>query len=165
MALSRSWFVESPQWWYKIDEAGIQSGPYVFDETGAAALIGTGSGGGASAEEIADAIDLILGQDITTPLRTKAAPYVYTGEQQLLSAGLVAAVGLTVPAGTTLAVIQNNGTQPVRFRFGASSPTTSVGQRLPAGGVLYLDVTEADLADVQFIRELDGPILDIQYFR
>jgi len=107
-------------------------------------------------------IDPTTGQ----PYRAGATSFTAKGYQQLSNATLAASTALTVPSGATVAVIQNNGTQPVRWRDdGASTaPTASTGQRLPAGETLTLDTGNAGLTAARFIREADGATLDIQYY-
>ncbi len=99
-------------------------------------------------------------------LSVKAASYTPLGHQQILSAALVSSSALTVPTGATTAIVQNNGTTAVRFRYdGATTPpTASIGQRLTAGAVLTLDVGNVGLTSTRFIYEASGAILDIAYF-
>lgn len=94
-------------------------------------------------------------------LQNLSASFTPQGYQQISSATLAASTGLTVPAGATVAIIQNNGTQAVRFRDDGTDPTSSIGQRIPAGETLTYD---GDLSAVEFIREADGAILDIAYY-
>lgn len=101
-----------------------------------------------------------------TPSAIKAASYTQLGYQQLLSAGLSSSTALTVPSGATTAIIQNNGTQAVRWRpdGATTAPTSTTGQRIAAGSTLTLDIGNAGLTSSRFIREADGSILDITYY-
>jgi hypothetical protein len=91
------------------------------------------------------------------------------GYQQILTAGLVTAATLTVPAQTkatngqptAYAVIQNNGTASIRWRDDGTAPTTTIGMVLPAGS--ELDYT-GDISLIQFIQVSSGAELDITYY-
>lgn len=100
------------------------------------------------------------------PVPVKAAPYTSLGYQQIANATLASSTALTVPGGATVALVQNNGSQPVRFRpDGATTPpTASTGQRIPAGQTLTFDAGNAGLTALRFIREADGVTLDISYY-
>jgi hypothetical protein len=84
------------------------------------------------------------------------------GYEQISSATLAAPTQLTVPEGSTIAIIQNNGTQAARFRPDGVAPTASTGQRIAAGEFYSHD---AELSDLILIREAAGAVLDIAYYR
>lgn len=85
------------------------------------------------------------------------------GNAQMVSADLASSAGLpaTIPSSATRAIIENNGTQPVRWRDDGVAPTASRGGRIVAGGKLNYDGV---LSAIRFIREADGAILDINYY-
>ena len=75
-------------------------------------------------------------RQVLTPTVDGPLP-VCKGYQQLDSTALSASSGLTVPSGTTLALIQAEAIS-VRFRADGTDPTSSVGMLISAGGeVLY----------------------------
>jgi guanyl-specific ribonuclease Sa len=94
-------------------------------------------------------------------LPTAEAIQVQRGYQQIVEPTTVTA--LTIPANTTYALVQNNGTQPARYRFDGVDPTASLGMRLPASGHIQIRGAAA-LAAAKFIREAAGVTLDIQYY-
>lgn len=106
------------------------------------------------------------GSSASTPLFVKAGGYTQLGYQQIVSATLASSTALTVPSGATLAIVQNNGTQAVRWRpdGATTAPTSTTGQRIAAGSVLTIDIGNAGLTSSRFIREADGSILDITYY-
>lgn len=75
--------------------------------------------------------------------------------------GLSAAKGLTVPTGTTWALIQAEG-QNVRWRDDGTNPTASVGMRLLVGE--ELTYTGSSLASLKFIEEAASAKLNVTYF-
>lgn len=82
------------------------------------------------------------------------------GYQQITTAALASAVGLTVPAGAQAAIIQVN-TQNVRWRDDGTNPTSTVGMRLRSGSeFLYT----GELSKIKFIREASGAILNVSYY-
>lgn len=89
------------------------------------------------------------------------APTEPRGYQQLVSADLATSASLTVPANALYAHIENNGTAAVRWRDDGTDPTTTTGGRLLPGDVLDYD---GNLAEIEFIREGAGAILDIHYY-
>ena len=97
------------------------------------------------------------------PTYAKAATYNPLGHQQIANATLAASTALpSVPASATVALIQNNGTQPARIVYtGAATGTT--GLRIPAATTLTWDVGQANLTTTRVIREADGVTLDILY--
>lgn len=94
----------------------------------------------------------------------KSSNWISAGAyQQLGSAAIASAAGLTVPSGARFAMIQNNGTQAVRWRDDGTNPTSSTGQRIAADGQYF--VYDGNLSAIKFIREADGAILDISYYK
>lgn len=94
---------------------------------------------------------------VTTANYTPKAP-----AQQITIATLATAQTLTVPSGSTIARLQNNTSQPLRWRDDGTAPTVAIGQRLPAGETLIYD---GSLAALQIIREADGTgTLDVAYY-
>lgn len=83
------------------------------------------------------------------------------GYQQLSNAQLATVQTLTVPAGAVRASVQNNGTQAVRFRNDGTAPTSTTGQRIPAGATVEF---VGSLATLQFIQEASGTTLDVIYY-
>ena len=69
--------------------------------------------------------------------KTQRKPYGY---QQITVS--TSAVGLTVPAGATRAVLGIEA-QPLRYRDDGTDPTTSVGFLVAAGGTMELDSKES----------------------
>lgn len=73
-----------------------------------------------------------------------------------------ASTGLTVPAGATLAIIQNShGTVHVRWRDDATAPTATAGMQLRATQQMEYF---GDLAAIRFINEATGPTLNVSYY-
>lgn len=80
------------------------------------------------------------------------------GFQQITD--LAASVGLTVPAGSDVAIIQVTD-QAVRWRDDGVDPTPTVGMRLAAGSdFLYT----GDLSEIEFIEEAAGAIVNVSYY-
>ena len=88
---------------------------------------------------------------------------VCKGYQQLDSATLAAATGLTVPSGTTLVLIQAEAIA-VRYRADGTNPTSTVGMVIAAGGEVLYPASEEELARLRFIRTAPGAILNIGYY-
>lgn len=80
------------------------------------------------------------------------------GYQQITSLG--SAVGLTVPTGATLALIQAEA-QDIRWRDDGSNPTASIGMYLAAGNSVYY---VGPLATFKAIEVTSGAILNILYY-
>lgn len=96
----------------------------------------------------------------------KAPVYTFKGAQ--LSLACDTAVGLTVPTGARYAQIQA-AVQNVRYCYGAddgtitpTNPTTTTGMRLTANSELACDV--ATIANMRFIAETAGALLNVSYF-
>lgn len=99
-------------------------------------------------------------------LPVKSSSYNQLGYQQIATGTLATSTALTVPNGATVAIVQNNGNQPVRWRPDGSTtaPTASTGQRIAAGDRLTLDIGAAGLASSRFIQEASGAVLDVTYY-
>lgn len=80
------------------------------------------------------------------------------GYQQITD--LSAAVGLTIPTGAILALIQPE-TQAVRWRDDNTNPTASVGYPLPVGGELEMT---GQLDKIKFIEQVGSAKLNIVYY-
>lgn len=80
------------------------------------------------------------------------------GYQQLTS--LASATTLTVPAGTSVALIQAEA-QDVRWRDDGTNPTATVGMILSAGQTLLYDA--ADLAIIAFIQTAASAKVNVTY--
>jgi hypothetical protein len=83
---------------------------------------------------------------------------VCLGYQQITS--LSSATGLTIPQGTTLALIVPE-TQNVRWRDDGADPTASVGMPIFVGASLSYD---GDLNRIKFIESTAGAKLNICYY-
>lgn len=84
---------------------------------------------------------------------------VLLGYQQITN--LSAAVGLTVPTGATLALIQAE-TQNVRWRDDGTNPTASVGMYIVADSILPYT---GKLSAIKFIQATASAKLNITYYR
>lgn len=80
------------------------------------------------------------------------------GYQQITSVS--SAVGLTVPAGATRALIVAEGAN-VRWRDDGTNPTSSVGMLLLASNLLSYD---GDLNRIKFIEVTSSAKLNISYY-
>ena len=83
---------------------------------------------------------------------------VCLGYQQITN--LSSAVGLTIPAGATLALIVPE-TQNVRWRDDGTDPTSTVGMPVYIGASLSYD---GDLNRIKFIQEAASAKLNISYY-
>lgn len=80
------------------------------------------------------------------------------GYQQITD--LSAAVGLSIPPGTALALVTNS-TAPVRFRDDGTDPTSSVGYPMAIGEErIIAGPTDA----LKFIQQSAGAVLDVLYY-
>lgn len=84
---------------------------------------------------------------------------VALGYQQIV--GLAAATALTIPAGTSLAIITPE-TQAVRWRDDGTDPTASVGYPLAASA--ELQYSAAQLSRLKFIEQTATATLNICYY-
>lgn len=71
------------------------------------------------------------------------------------------ATGLTVPAGSTHALIQPV-TQNVRWRDDGTNPTASVGMQIAAGNDMWYS---GDLDAIKFFEETASAELNVSYYR
>lgn len=83
------------------------------------------------------------------------------GYQQITNTMLTTVMSLTPPAGATMALIQNNGVQPVRYRDDGVDPTASTGHRITTDDILSYS---GNLGALRLVRETDGVVLDILYY-
>jgi len=81
------------------------------------------------------------------------------GYQQVTN--LTAAVGLTIPAGASIALLQVTG-QNVRWRDDGTDPTTTVGMVLTAAGDPY--PFSGDLSKIKFIEASATAVLNVAYY-
>lgn len=96
------------------------------------------------------------------PTITREKSYTFRGDAQLTDAQLATSSSLpNVPGNATFAYVQNNGSQPARWRGASAAPTSTTGQRIPAGEREFFD---GDLTQYRFIREAAGAVLDIAYY-
>lgn len=72
-----------------------------------------------------------------------------------------AAIGLTVPKGTVLAIITPDD-QAVRWRDDGTDPTATIGYPLAAGAELRY--TANALGKLRFIAQTAGAILHVTYY-
>lgn len=85
--------------------------------------------------------------------------YKALGYQQITS--LSAAVGLTIPDGTVLALITCE-TQAVRWRDDGTDPTASIGY--PLATATELQYAAAQLPELKFIEQAASATLNICYY-
>lgn len=126
----------------------VDSGGRTEEAVGVVIMGGNTAGGGGSSSAIA----------------VKSANYTPRGDQQITIATLQTKQTLTVPSLATVAFMQNNTTQALRWRDSPSGtdPTTTVGQRIIAGATLTYD---GNLANFEIIAEAAGTgTLDIVYY-
>lgn len=83
------------------------------------------------------------------------------GFQQIAAADLAAAIGLTVPVGANVALIQVD-TAPVRWRDDGTNPTTTVGMQIASAGSLEYWGT---LSAIKLIAASGSPIANVSYYR
>lgn len=81
------------------------------------------------------------------------------GYQQVTS--LSAAVGLTIPAGTQVALVQAES-QSVRWRDDGTNPTATVGMVLGAGETLEYD--SGKIGALKFIEVAASAKLNVSYY-
>jgi hypothetical protein len=82
------------------------------------------------------------------------------GYQQITD--LSGVVTLTVPAGSTMALITPTG-QSVRWRMDGTDPTATVGYPLPVDSELVL--TSGQMTSIEFIQQAASAVLNVQYFK
>ena len=99
-----------------------------------------------------------------TPQRVLDGPLpTCKGYQQLSTADLATATGLTVPAGATIAFLQAEAS-PIRYRADEVNPTASVGMLIDSGGEVLYVASESALVALRFIRTVAGSILNVTYY-
>lgn len=81
------------------------------------------------------------------------------GYQQITTVS--AAVGLTLPAGTSRARVTVSG-QAVRYRDDGANPTAAVGMPLAAGSTT--DFGTQQLSQLRFIEAAASATLDVSYY-
>lgn len=81
------------------------------------------------------------------------------GYEQITS--LSSAAGLTIPVGTSVALIQAES-QNVRWRDDGTNPTSTVGSLLMAGSTLEYDA--ADFGSLKFIEVAASAKLNVSYY-
>lgn len=81
------------------------------------------------------------------------------GFQQITNVS--AAIGLTVPAGTTLILVHTTG-QAVRWRDDGTSPTGTVGMVLAVGSELRYSASA--MAALKFIESAASAVLNVTYY-
>jgi hypothetical protein len=84
---------------------------------------------------------------------------VPAGYQQITDVS--ASVGLTVPTGSVLALVQAQD-QAVRWRDDGTDPTGTVGMVLSAGETL---VYNGDLSAIEFIETAASAKLNVSYYK
>lgn len=94
---------------------------------------------------------------------SKPNNYAPLGYQQITAGTLASSTTLTVPATSTIAVIQVEAAG-VRWRDDGTAPTATVGMLLAPGNTLTLSGA-AELAAVAFILSSGSPILDVSYYK
>jgi len=95
------------------------------------------------------------------PVPVKAAPAVPLGYLQITGpTGAVNPFG-TIPTGATYAIIQPV-TQGISWRDDGTSPTTTVGMTVPAGGELLYDGT---LATFRMIQLAATSVVNVSFYR
>lgn len=99
-----------------------------------------------------------LGESQYTAAKMQGGGASSLGYQQITD--LSASVGLTVPVGSTLAVIQAES-QNVRWRDDGTDPTATVGMRLEPGDLFFYT---GSLSGIKFIEEAASGKLNISYF-
>jgi hypothetical protein len=99
-------------------------------------------------------------------------PYVWQplGYQQITTAQLGSAVGLTLPGDNVIVALitveGTPGTDTVRWRDDGTAPTSTVGMLMNMGTtgdqpMLY----SGNLSTIQFIKVAGSPILNVTYYR
>ena len=83
---------------------------------------------------------------------------VCLGYQQITNVS--SSVGLTVPQGTTLALIVPE-TQAVRWRDDGIAPSATVGMPIAVGAYFSYD---GDLNRIRFFEQIAGAVLNISYY-
>lgn len=85
------------------------------------------------------------------------------GFQQIVAATLASVTTLTVPAGSTMVLLQAEAGD-LRWRADEQDPTTTVGMLIAEGGEVLYAASEDALAKIRFIRGTAGAILNCSYY-
>lgn len=80
---------------------------------------------------------------------------------QQLGAGIAAATGFSLPAGTEFAEV-TVGAQAVRWRADGTDPTAAIGMPMAVGATRIF--TMQQLGSVKFIEQAVGAVLSITYY-
>lgn len=97
------------------------------------------------------------------PQRILDAPLPVCKGYQQLTTELAAAVGLTVPNGTTIAIIQCE-VADVRYRADGVNPTATVGMLIALGGELLYVASTQQLSALRFLRTAVGAVINVSYY-
>jgi hypothetical protein len=88
---------------------------------------------------------------------------VCKGYQRVDSTALGASVGLTVPNGTRIIIVQAE-VAPVRWRADGVAPSATVGMLISDGGELLYAASQEELTALRFIRTTAGSLLNVSYY-
>lgn len=83
------------------------------------------------------------------------------GYQQFAAGGVDTSTALTVPAGTSLALIIP-AAQAVRWRDDGTAPTAAIGQPLAVGAELRYD--SVSISAFRVIAQVAGAVLNVTYY-
>lgn len=89
-----------------------------------------------------------LGATAATPEYVKAASYTYLGKGRLTAAATTTPIP-TVPAGATIAIVQNKGTADANWAVGVA--TANDQAIIATTGIVTLDLGNVTLNSLQFI--------------
>lgn len=98
----------------------------------------------------------------SSPTVVKSAGFTYVGKNRITTSATSSTSIGAVPAGATVAIIQNKGTVDVAWAVGTAVATDQV--ILATTGVLTLDIGNTSLALVQFIAASGNFDLRITYY-
>jgi hypothetical protein len=121
---------------------GSQQALYLIEKYRAEQMEGVGAGDGS----------MTVGEASLVPL----------GYQQIKNDDLISAQPLAVPAGATIADVENNGSQPCRWRDDGVMPTAEEGRVINGDSERRFN---GNLAALRFIRGGDGVTLDVSYYK
>jgi len=108
---------------------------------------------------IASAVLSAAGPTPARQVRTADLNLDPKGYQQLTS--LATATGLTVPPKAVLALVQIEGSRPIRWRDDGTDPTATVGIQVPGNTTFWYI---GDLESVKFIEETAGAIVNVSFY-
>lgn len=83
------------------------------------------------------------------------------GYQQFAAGTVDSAVGLTVPAGTSMAILQCEA-QAIRWRDDGTNPTAAIGQPLAVG--VELRYESSSISALRVISQVAGAVLNVTYY-